>query len=229
MSNELIFLLQTLVSLAAVLVCCRLGYTYLIGLVGAQIVLMNIFVVKQMDLFGLAVTGGNVLYASIFLATDMISEHYGQRKAVRAVWFGFGASVFFLAMTRFMVAYLPNDYDLAHPAMAGLFALTPRVVIGSMVAYLISQHLDVRLFEIFGRMSKGGNLWLRNNLSTATSQLVDSLLFTFVAFYGVFGNLAEIIFTTYLFKLMVALLDTPFIYLSTVRFFRPRDSVSKRW
>ena len=96
MPNEAVFLVQVFLSLLAVLLACRMGYAFLVGLIGAQVVLMNLFVLKQMELFGLAVTGGNVLYASIFLTTDIISEHFGRREAHRAVWLGFGVSAFFV-------------------------------------------------------------------------------------------------------------------------------------
>lgn len=229
MPNELLFLLQTLVSLAAVLAACRMGYGYVVGLIGALVILMNLFVLKQMDLFGFSVTGGNVLYASIFLATDIISEHYGRRKAHQAVWLGFGVSIFFVAMTRFILYYQPNAYDTIQRPMEQLFGLVPRVVSASMLAYLISQHLDVRLFESLGKWTGGRWLWLRNNCSTGVSQMVDTLVFTLVAFWGVLPDLLAMILFTYLIKVIVAALDTPFIYLSTHPWFRPRDSQGRSW
>jgi len=229
MSNELVFILQTLISLAAVLIACRFGYPYLVGLIATLAVLMNLFVLKQMPLFGLPVTGGNVMYASIFLATDLISEHYGRRKAHRAVWLGFGVSAFFVLMTQMILLYRPSPGDFAHSPMSQLFALTPRVVFASMLAYLLSQHLDVRIFEALGYLTRGRFLWLRNNLSTCTSQLVDTLVFTLVAFWGVFPNLAAIILFTYLVKIAVAAFDTPFIYLSKTSLLRPPDGVQRTW
>jgi len=229
MPNELLFLLQTLVSLAAVLAACRMGYGCVVGLIGALVVLMNLFVLKQMDLFGFSVTGGNVLYASIFLATDIISEHYGKRKAHQAVWLGFGVSIFFVAMTRFILLYQPNAYDAMQGPMEQLFGLVPRVVFASMLAYLLSQHLDVRLFESLGKWTGGRWLWLRNNCSTGVSQMVDTVVFTLVAFWGVLPDLLAMILFTYLIKICVAALDTPFIYLSTHSWFRPRDSQGRSW
>ena len=75
-SNEAVFFLQVFLSLLAVLLACRMGYGYLLGLIAALVILMNVFVVKQMDLFGLSVTGGNVLYAAIFLSTDIARSFY---------------------------------------------------------------------------------------------------------------------------------------------------------
>ena len=215
MSNELLFFVKVLVTLSFVLLACRLGKTWLIGLIAAQVVLMNIFVAKGMYLFGLAVTGGNVLYASIFLATDMLCEHWGKKEAVKAVRIGFFVSIFFLIMSQFILKFAPADYDFAHSAMATLFTLTPRIVLASMVAYLTSQHLDVWLYNLIKEKTKGRMLWLRNNGSTLISQAVDSIIFTTIAFAGVYP-LLELILFTYIIKAIVAILDTPFIYLSKI-------------
>ena len=213
MSNEILFIIMSLVSLSFVLLAFRLGKAWLVGLIVAQVVLMNIFVVKGMYLFGLAVTGGNVLYASIFLATDILCEHYGKKEAIKAVRIGFFVSVFFLVMSQFILKFIPADYDFAQEAMVTLFTLTPRIVLGSMIAYLVSQHLDVWLYNKIKQKTGDKMLWLRNNGSTFVSQLIDSIIFTVIAFAGVYP-LFQLILFTYIIKLAVAVLDTPFIYLS---------------
>lgn len=220
MTNELLFILQTLISLSFVLLAFRFGKVWLMGFIAASAVAMNIFVLKGMVLFGLAVTGGNVLYASTFLATDLLSEHYGKKQALKAVWIGFGASVFFLIMSQIMLQYTPAEYDFAQGSFETLFTLTPRIVAGSMIAYLVAQNLDVFLFNKIKSMTGGKMLWLRNNGSTWVSQLVDSVVFTVIAFAGVYP-LFELIVFTYIIKIIVAALDTPFIYLSHA--FKPRE------
>ncbi|MBU1131541.1 queuosine precursor transporter [Patescibacteria group bacterium] len=213
MNNELLFIIMSLVSLSFVLLAFRLGKVWLVGIICANVILMNIFVVKGMYLFGLAATGGNVLYASIFLATDLLCEHYGKKEAMRAVRIGFFVSIFFLIMSQFILRFIPADYDFAQGAMKTLFTLTPRIVLGSMAAYLVSQHLDVWLFNKIKEKTQGRMLWLRNNGSTFVSQLVDSAIFTVIAFAGVYPLLELIVFT-YIIKIIVAVLDTPFMYFS---------------
>ena len=213
MSNEILFIIMSLVSLGFVLLAFRLGRPWLIGLICVNVVLMNIFVVKGIYLFGLAATGGNVLYASIFLATDLLCEHYGKKEAMRAVRIGFFVSIFFLVMSQFILRFIPADYDFANDAMKTLFTLTPRIVLGSMIAYLVSQHLDVWIFNKIKEKTGDKMLWLRNNGSTWVSQLVDSIIFTVIAFAGVYPLFQLIVFT-YIIKIIVAALDTPFIYLS---------------
>ena len=134
MFNSVWFIAWTLVCLAFVLVAFRLGKSWLFGMVVANAILANIFVIKGMTLFGLAATGGNAGYASIFLATDLLAEHYGPRTARRAVFLGFFASIFFMVGSQFILKFQPADYDIAQEAFSTIFALTPRIVIGSMIA-----------------------------------------------------------------------------------------------
>lgn len=212
--NEVYFILMSLVSLGFMLLAFRLGKSWVIGMIAVNAVLMNIFVIKGMYLFGLAATGGNVLYASIFLGTDLLAEHYGSKEARKAVMTGFFASVFFIVMSQFILKFIPADYDFAQDAFKTIFTLTPRIVAGSMIAYLISQNLDVWLFHRIKEKTGGKYLWLRNNGSTWVSQAIDSITFTLIAFWGVFPDIWQIILFTYIIKIIVAAIDTPFLYLS---------------
>jgi queuosine precursor transporter len=212
--NEAYFILMSLVSLGFMLFAFRLGKTWVIGMIAVNAVLMNIFVIKGMYLFGLAATGGNVLYASIFLGTDLLSEHYGSKEARQAVMTGFLASLFFIVMSQFILKFTPADYDFAQGALKTILTLTPRIVAGSMIAYLISQNLDVWLFHRIKEKTHGKYLWLRNNGSTWVSQAIDSVVFTLIAFWGVFPDIWQIILFTYIIKIIVAAVDTPFLYLS---------------
>lgn len=223
MSNEAFFIIQSLISLTFALFAFRMGKKWLIAFLAVNVVLMNIFVLKQMDLFGLAATGGNVLYATVFLCTDLLAEHYGKKEAIRAVRIGFFASIVFLVMTQFILKFAPNDWDFAQGAFETIFTLSPRIVAASMATYLVAQHLDVYLFDKIKKKTKGKMLWLRNNGSTFVSQFVDSAMFTMLAFYGVpgFEAIFEIIIFTWIIKIIVAALDTPFMYLSKMRFFEP--------
>lgn len=212
--NEFLLFTMSLVCFSFVLFAFRLGKIYLIGLIAVCAVLMNIFVVKGMYLFGLAATGGNVLYGSIFLATDILSEYWGKKEAHQAVMIGFFVSLFFLVASQFILNFIPADYDLAQSAFKTIFTLTPRIVLGSMIAYLVSQNLDVWSYYYLKKITGGKHLWLRNNASTWTSQLVDSVIFTVIAFGGIYPHLLQIMIFTYIIKVIVAFLDTPFIYLA---------------
>ncbi|GBE29899.1 hypothetical protein BMS3Bbin04_00922 [bacterium BMS3Bbin04] len=221
--NELLFLLWTIVAVGTVLLAFRAGRVALYGVIGVYIILANIFVMKQITLFGVAATGGNSLYGAIFLATDLLNEHWGKVEAQRAVWFGWACAGFYLLASQVFLWFQPSVDDFVHPAMESIFSLAPRIVAGSLVAYIISQTHDVHSYNMWKNRTGGKHLWLRNNASTAVSQLIDSTIFTFIAFYGVFefSILVEILVTTYVLKLIVAGMDTPFLYLS--RSFKPKE------
>lgn len=217
MSNEVLFGIWTVVVIAGVLAAFRYGgRPALYGVIGVYIVLANVFVTKQITLFGLAATGGNALYGALFLATDLLSEYWGKKEAQRAVWFGWACAFTFLVASQVFILFHPSVDDFVDPAMRTLFSLTPRIVVGSLIAYIISQTHDVFAFHFWKKRTNGRHLWLRNNASTLVSQLIDSAIFSTIAFLGVFpfGVVVQIAVTTYLLKVIVALVDTPFIYLS---------------
>ncbi len=216
MNNEMIFLIQTVTMLLLTLGAFKMGKNYLKAFVGAGIVLANIFVTKQITLFGLDATGGNVMYAAIFLSTDLLSEHYSKKDAQEAIEIGFGTSLLYLVGGQFMLQYLPSSYDTVHAGMQEIFAFAPRIILASLLAYLISQFHDIWAYNLIRSKTGQKRLWLRNNGSTWISQLIDSVIFASVAFLGVFplSVLLQIIVSTYLLKILVALIDTPFMYLS---------------
>jgi len=193
------------------------GKTGIIAIIASNVVMMNIFVLKGILLFGIDATGGNVLYASIFLGTDIISEYYGAKEARRAVLIGFYISLFFLIASRFIILFTPASWDLFHEPMKKLFSPVWRITAASMLAYIISQNLDVFTYEcIKNKFPK--QLWLRNNGSTWSSQLVDTGIFCTAAFAGMYETevVLGIMLSTYLLKIVVAAADTPFLYVTKI-------------
>jgi len=182
-----------------------------------SIIVCNLQVVKQVTLFGLQATLGNIAYGMTFWTTDLLSEMHGKKESRRAVVFGFIALVLFTFSMRYALWYRPGPEDWAQGPLTAIFAFLPRVVLASYAAYLVSQFHDIWLFHLLRDWTRGRHLWLRNNIATILSQLWDTLIFVSIAFIGVFswGVLFQIYLTTWLFKVLVALLDTPFIYLAT--------------
>lgn len=216
MINTLMFIGWILIGLSGLVLSFRLfGKVGLIGVMAGSIVMMNVLVTKSVLIFGLGATGGNVLYAMIFLSTDMLSEHFGGKEARKAVMIGFFVSVFMTAASWVTLSMIPAPWDWAHDSLAVLITPMFRIVLGSMVAYLISNTLDTFTFDWLKKKFPK-HLWLRNNGSTWTSQMVDSIIFCSIALLGVmpFSAWLQIVVSTYLVKIIVAALDTPFLYLS---------------
>lgn len=222
--NEIIFLVFSLFLMSLNLFALKGGKHFLTLLIVVYTITMNIFVVKQFNLFGLAVTGGNALYGALFLATDLLSEHFGKKDAKRSVYLGFFSMVIFVVLMQVLLLFEVNDYDYANTSLYTLFTVTPRIVIGSLLAYFVSQNIDIFIYDWIKKRTRGKHLWLRNNASTMISQLIDTLIFTsvgltafsFLPFEGVISTdiFWQNVLFTYLIKLLVAGIDTPFLYLS---------------
>lgn len=216
MSNNILYILWILVALSLMLLSFTMwGKNGVLAIIIGNVVLMNIFVLKGMKLFGFDATGGNVLYATIFLGTDIIAEYYGEKEARKTVFMGFFISVFFLLASRFIILFNPAPWDLYHESLKKIFTPTWRIVGASMLAYLISQNFDVFFYGMIKRLAPR-HLWLRNNGSTWCSQAIDTIVFCTAAFIGMYESqvILGIIASTYILKIVVAAIDTPFIYLS---------------
>lgn len=217
MPNEVLWLAFAVIDLSIVLLLYRyFGRVGLYAAIIAGTIASNVQVVKTVTLFGLEATLGNITYASIFFATDVLNERYGRREALQGVALGFITLVSFTLAMQWALLLEPGPGDFAHPAMATIFGLLPRVAAASLAAYAISQTLDVYLFHIIRERTGPRHLWLRNNGSTWTSQAVDSLVFVLGAFLGVlpWPTLWQVLLTTYILKVLVAALDTAFIYMA---------------
>ncbi|HNX75690.1 MAG TPA: queuosine precursor transporter [Candidatus Rifleibacterium sp.] len=176
-------------------------------------VLANIQVVKTVELFGLVTTLGNIVYGTSFLATDIISECYSKEEAHKAVKIGMFSLVATTIIMQICLWFAPHASDIAHGALSTIFSIMPRIAMASLTAYCVSQNFDVWFYHYLWRKFPD-RLWVRNNGSTMTSQLIDNIIFTFLAFYGVFESniLLQVFTSTYLLKWIVALCDTPVIY-----------------
>jgi uncharacterized integral membrane protein (TIGR00697 family) len=216
--NELLWFIMLIVNFAAILGIYRLyGKAGLYIFIPVAVIVANIQVLKNVELFGFTTTLGNVVYASTFLVTDILSENYGKKFAKKAVFIGFFALIMATLLMNLALLFTPAETDFAQEALQTIFSLFPRIAGASLGAYLISQLHDVWAFHLWKRRFPSTRfLWLRNCASTIVSQLIDTVVFTFAAFLGQypFSVVVEILWTTYLIKLFVALLDTPFVYIA---------------
>ena len=178
-------------------------------------IVANIQVMKTVEVLGFVTTLGNIIYGTSFLATDILNEKYGRKEAQKGVYMGIFILIATTIIMQICLLFVPHSTDMAQSAFQTIFGFLPRVALASVIAYVISQLHDVWLFDKLKKLMPQ-HLWLRNNVSTLLSQLIDNVIFTFLAFSGVlpFDIVLEIFITTYLMKFVVAALDTPFIYLA---------------
>lgn len=187
----------------------------LTGLFVTALIAANIIAAKLFVLGSVVLTAGIITYPITFLLTDTISEVWGKKRATQVVWMGFLANIFMLGVLYIARILPPAPFWPHQEAFDLILGAVPRIVIASLVAYIVSQTHDVWLFHFWRHKTGGKHLWLRNNVSTMTSQLIDSVTFVTVAFYGSMPNdaLVTMIITQYMVKLVIAVLDTPFCYM----------------
>ena len=221
MLNELLIILSFIVIYGGVVLFYRFfGKNGLLAFNIMATLLANVEVLILVRAFGVEMTLGNVLFASTFLITDIMSENHTRKDANRAVVISTICSVFFIMLSQMWLLYTPSENDWASGAFHTIFSSTPRIVCASLGVYLVSQLTDVWLYhkwwdwcrKRFGDNRKG--LWIRNNGSTMISQLMNPFQYTFLAFYGTYPieTLVTIFTSSYIIYFITSLLDTPFVY-----------------
>ena len=221
MPNEILIILSFMLIYGGVVAFYRFfGRTGLLAFNILATILANIEVLLLVRAFGVEMTLGNVLFASTFLITDVLSENHSRKDANKAVIISTLCSVIFVALSQMWLLYTPSENDWASGAFNTIFSNTPRIVCASLAVYLISQLTDVWLYhkwwdwcrKHFNDEKKG--LWIRNNGSTMISQLLNTLLYTALAFYGTYdlSTLVSIFCSSYIIYIITSLLDTPFVY-----------------
>ncbi|WP_319561559.1 queuosine precursor transporter [Marispirochaeta sp.] len=216
LQNEALWALLLFINFFTIIVLYRvMGKTGLYIWIPISVIIANIQVLKTVNIFGFTATLGNIVYATSFLVTDILSENYGKNEAKKAVWVGFFA---IFVMTLFMniaIWFVPAPSDFAQEALSSIFLIMPRIAGASLAAYILSQRHDVWAYSFWrNRFPEDRQIWIRNNLSTMVSQLIDSIVFVLIAFWGLYEMrvLMDILITTYVIKWLVAVADTPFIY-----------------
>ena len=178
-------------------------------------ILANITVCKMIDVFSFTTSLGNVLFASTFLATDIMSEKYSKQDAKRGVYISIFSSITFIIITQLTLLFIPSSEDVVNEAMKTLFSISIRTMSASMIMFFISNMLDIKLYNIL-KEKYPDKLWLRNNLSTILCNCLENYFFNTLAFIGIFpmSVILSIATTTTVIEIVIAICDTPFLYLS---------------
>ncbi|MEM9686169.1 MAG: queuosine precursor transporter [Bacteroidota bacterium] len=215
-------------------------YLYLGALFITSLVVSNLIFQKffywypfQIEIFGFRLfelSVGILPYPITFLITDLISEIYGRKSANRIVTAGIFASFFSMGiiLVADLVPAIPSS-PVNDDLFSKVFALSPIAVLASMLAYLFAQYIDIKIYHFWKKYTGGRHLWFRNNFSTFSSQFIDTFTVIFLLcsfkvlawdmFYG-------LLISGFLFKVLVALLDTPLLYLGTYLF---RKKFNLKW
>jgi len=196
------------------------------------VIIGNIQVLKTVDFFYSPepVALGTVLFASTFLCTDILSEHFGKEKARKNILIGFTGFLFMTIIMLITIGFKPSVNDWAQESLVNVFTPMSRFFIASMIAYLVSQYFDIWIYSAIKNLTKNRFLWLRNNLSTILSSLLDNTVFSLLAWIilnpdpeTLYNVIMIYIFGTYILRIFIAFIDTPFMYFS--KLFLPKNNV----
>lgn len=223
MTNELLLVISVFAVYGGTILFYRLqGINGLYGWTVFATIAANIEVLILINAFGMEQTLGNVMFASSFLVTDIISEIYGKKAANKAVNIGIMSSFMFIIISQLWLQFTPSANDWAMSSIKTIFSNTPRLMLVSFLVYAVCQRLDVWLYhkwwELTDKKFKNHKkyLWLRNNGSTLISQLINTVLFNVGAFGGMYDGktLFSIIAAGYVIYIVTSIADTPFVYLA---------------
>ncbi|MGD9162894.1 MAG: queuosine precursor transporter [Desulfobacteraceae bacterium] len=202
----------------------RYGFEIIMAVYAIFVSIASIMAIKMVNFGFFVIPAGTIVAAATFFITDIVCELWGKEYAKKTVYVGiFGLII--VMVQQFISVHWPSSIessDLYNQVMSQ----NPRVALASFSAFFISQFLDIKVFHRIKKATKGRFLWARNNGSTFTSQTVDSIVFVLLAFYGTYSNtqILSIIGGTIVFKLFIALIDTPFLY-AAVWIFKENDAL----
>lgn len=223
MSSVLLLLIETVFIFGVLILVAKGGRKEgLIAWVALASVLANLFTTKSTILFDnpdWGATCGTVLFASTFLATDILTELYSAKDARKAVFIGAGATIFFIISSQWLLFYPPAPWSLGiQESLSDVFGISLRVSISSVVMYVIANLADVYIYEKLREKTRGKHMWLRNNVATIVCNCAENFLFMFGAFLFVEGYSVETILvmalTTSAIEAIIGCCDTPFLYLA---------------
>lgn len=191
---------------------------FLFAVFVAAMLMVNTLGTKITTIAGIRVSVGIFLMPVLFLITDIVGEVYGRKEASNFVNMAAIMLVLLFLMINLCVIVKPNETWNMQKEYSMVFGSSLRMTAASLVSFIIAQHMDVFMFAFWGKITKGKMLWVRNNLSTITSQLVDTIIFEFIAFWHLTPKFTaayifSLILPYWLFKVVFALLDTPLCYL----------------
>lgn len=217
--NELLLFATVLLCTGLVFGAWKLDRERLYGVIVLFLILISVGGGKIAEFFGYTTNTGNIFYGAVFLATYFLIERYGGREGVRSIGVGVAGVAFFVLMislTSILIGV--ENGSVPSTALSATASILPRIAFASLLAYALSQTLNVLLFIYLKRRMQGRRLWLRANLSNAAAQLLDSAVFFTIAFWGIASpeNIWEILITGFVMKVVYMMLVSPLLYTNTI-------------
>jgi len=224
MANEIFFIIHSITIATSTLIALALGRNALVAFICVQCILANLFVIKQITLFGLTATCADAFTIGATLGLNLLQEYFGKDITKKAIWANFFLLIFYAIVSQIHLLYIPTITDTTQQHFLPLLQLMPRIVIASFSVYLFVQMLDYYLYGLLKKAFENKYLVLRNYFSIALCQLIDTILFSFLGLYGFVDNVMHIIIISYSVKLMSIVIATPFVSLSQSIYHRTHNN-----
>jgi hypothetical protein len=207
--NELLFAIQILLIVATVFAALRLGSAALTAWVAVQALIANLFVLKQIELFGFEVTASDAFMMGSLLGLNFVQEFFGEAEARKAIAVSFFSLALF-ALSQLHLLYIPSSHDTTQGAFVTLFSPAPRLLLASMATFYVVQQIDRRFFAWLKGAFPGVSFSWRILITLVVSQALDTVIFTFAGLYGLVASIWDIILVSFALKVAVACSFTSF-------------------
>jgi queuosine precursor transporter len=207
--NSIIFCAQLIVIGATTLLVQRSGAAALTASLCVQAVLANLFVLKQIELLHLNATASDVYMIGCVLTLNLLQEYYGKQIARKTIWTSFVLLLFYTIMSQLHILYIPSISDFSQVHYQALLSYMPRLATASLVVYMIVQYFDTFFYAFIRALFQGRYLTFRNIVSITTSQLLDTVLFSFLGLYGIIDNIVQVMIVSFTIKMIAMLLLVP--------------------
>lgn len=211
--NELLFFIQIILIIIFAWGALKLGKSTLVSWVAIQALIANLFVLKQIQLFGFEVTASDAFAIGSLLGLNFLQEFFGREEANRATWNCFFFMFFFALISQLHLYYEPSKHDVSQSAFQIILSPSPRIFLASMSTFFIVQQFDIRFFAWLKKVGPNLSFSVRAGLALVLSQFLDTVLFSFTGLYGLVASVFDIIVISYFIKLIVI-----FCFTSVTRF-----------
>ncbi|QZA58650.1 queuosine precursor transporter [Candidatus Rhabdochlamydia porcellionis] len=206
--NEILFFSHLFIVMLFVLISLKLGKETIITSIAMQAILANLFVIKQISWFGWEITCSDVFAIGSIFSLNLLREYFGLELAKKAIWISLFTMIFFTLMSQIHLFYLPSAFDTTHSAFLQILTPIPRLLFASLATFMIIQQLDIRLFG-FLKKHLSIPFWVRNAVCVTITQLLDTILFSFLGLFSLVACLTDIILVSYFVKIVIIALLAP--------------------
>lgn len=212
--NLLILIFHLLVVGSCTLLALRKGAIILVAWIALQSILANLFVLKQISLFGANITCSDAFAIGSIFGLNLLREYVGKEWATLALKTSIWLMLFFAAMSQLHLLYIPSSYDSSHDAYQTLLSASPRLILASLLTFYAVQTLELRLFAYLKHRLPTLPFVIRNITSTTLCQALDTALFSFLGLYGLISCLTSVMLMSFLTKLLIIALMGPLLHFS---------------